>query len=141
MNSERYTLSSLLNKMKEEEHTFSSFLYNISSSLRDEDPLKQIIQELISTSNKKLKDIEWVKSFVVEMTLEPITGLDINRYLNKMNKIVNDESIDIHKKLELLLKTQINLYNDVAKAVEYISVEAADLFREFSRKLKCISNL
>ena len=141
MASEKYTLSSLLNKMKDVETTFSSFLYDISSSLENDDPLKQIIQELISTSNKRLKDIEWVKSFVVEMTLEPITGLNINEYLSKMNKIVNDGSIEVHKKFELLLKTQLNLYDKVAKAVEYISIEAANLFREFSKKLKHISKL
>lgn len=138
MESERYTLSSLLNKMKDVENTFSSFLCNILNSLENDDPLKQVIQTLINSSEKKLKDIEWVKSFVVEMTLEPITGLNISKYLNKMNKIFTDQSFTTHKKFEHLLKTQIELYNKVGDAVEHISVEAAELFRGFSKKLNHI---
>ena len=138
MNSEKYTLSSLINKMKEVEKTFTSSLYILLESTKDDKSIESMISNLIVDAEKKMKNIEWIKSFIVEMTLEPITGLNVNMYVNRMKEIVNNRSLTEGKKFEYLIKNQVELYNVVADRIEHISIEAAELFRQYGKKLSSL---
>lgn len=132
---ERYTLSSLLNRMMEVEKIFTSHLTKLIDSMQENSSLKLRIKELINSSEKRMSNIEWIKSYVVEMTLEPITNINLDKYLNRMNIILCNKEYSSDMKLKYLIENQKLLYDEVSDAIKHISLEAAELFRSYSKKL------
>ena len=134
MGDERYTFSSLLNKMMEVERVVHDILMPLAMQ-SNTDIGKKLIPYLDSTE-KRVSDIQWVKEFVVvEMTLEPITDLEIDKMLGDIQRIAGDESISLDKKLMDIVNILAVIYGVVAEKLRYISIEASDLFAQFRTEL------
>jgi|Deesub1362A_J573_1020465.scaffolds.fasta_scaffold00003_302 orotidine-5'-phosphate decarboxylase len=137
MEDERYTFSSLLNKMMEVERVLHDIIMPLVKQ-SDTKISKQLLIYLDSTE-RRVSDIQWVKDFVVvEMTLEPITGLEIDGILGDIRRIAEDNNIPLDRKLTDIISIVARLYEDVAEKLRYISIEASDVFTQFRADLLSI---
>jgi len=128
----RYTLSSLLNKLYEIENKILE-LYRKSVNKIDDNRMREFIDKSIVDTEKRLGDIDWVKSFIiVEMTLEPIIGPDLHQFYEsiqeKLENRINPESL---KDLESI---RIRMYEETIKMVETVSPELVDVLEGFIRR-------
>ncbi len=137
MGDERYTFSSLLNKMMEVERVLHDIIMPLVKQSDTEVSEKLLI--FLDSTEKRVSDIQWVKDFVVvEMTLEPITGLEIDSTLDNIRRIVEDNNLPLDNKLKEIIIIMARLYEEVAEKLRYISIEASDLFSQFKADLLSI---
>ncbi len=107
----KYTLSKLINSLIEFEETLSKYLdeKGFTDMARDS---RQRLDTLRDSSNV----------IIVEMTLEPIYTVDITEVLNLIRN-ANDRN-----RIKELVR---NMYIEISKALENISLEYAELMKSF----------
>jgi L-ribulose-5-phosphate 3-epimerase UlaE len=113
--------------MKDVERLINSIIANIEGDM-DIDILRAYIDDM----DRRLSRIDWVKNFaIIEMTLEPITGLDISGFEESAEEIIRDTHLDPTSKVREILNLAVKLYDDVANRLEYISLEGKQVFQRF----------
>jgi phosphopantetheine adenylyltransferase len=103
------------------ERTTHSDLKNILLSFI-EDSLKR--EELLNKARRET---------VIEMSLEPITGIRLTEYLTKLVNLIDNNSINDLNKLIEIVDLMYELYNNISKRVIYASVETSMLLENFSQ--------
>jgi len=122
----KYTLSQLINRIIEvEEYTASSIL----ESAKDDSP--NILIDFINGVGERVRMLSEVKTnMVIEMTLEPITGIDINGYLETITSYRREagpiQTIEI-------LRHYITLYKKIMDKVYEVSIDLYNLLYRFIR--------
>lgn len=122
----KYTLSSLINSLVEFEKTVVTRLKSLSENL--ESPrLHKFVEEV----DKRINKLTFYKtSMVVEMVLEPITGLDIEEIRRYIESIAEEDALDA---IKLILNTYIDTYKKVFQNIYSISIDVAMLLDQFRR--------
>ena len=122
----KYTLSQLINKIIEvEEYTARSIL----ESAKDDAP--NILMDFISGVDERVRMLSEVKtSMVIEMTLEPITGIDIDDYLKPITNYRGET--DQIQTIEIL-RHYIKLYKKIMDKVYEVSIDLYNLLYRFTR--------
>ena len=136
----RYTLSSLLNKLRDIEEMIKDLYENLYNTSKEED-LKRLIKYIYEDTAKRIKELDWVKDFIViEMTLEPIIGPDITVYMDNIKSITRSK---IKKSsLKKIEEIRMEIYNEVLKMLRNFSPEACDVIEGFKeRSINIISIL
>ena len=129
----RYTLSSLLSKLISVEDTIKR-IYLDAIEKTDSPTLKSFLKELSGDVDKRINDINWVKDFIViEMTLEPMEGPDLNQYVDEIRSIFTKVDANNVRKVE---EKRVEMYNEIIKMVSRVSPEVEDIVNEFIRRSK-----
>ncbi len=107
----KYTLSKLINSLIRFEEELSKYL------------MERGFEELAKKSEERLSALRDSSQFIiVEMTLEPIYTVDISKILSE---IQNVEDIS---RIEKLIS---DMYREIYKAMESVSMEFAELLKSF----------
>jgi hypothetical protein len=133
---EKYTLSSLINRVVEIEKELAKLLTGTLDYITD-DRLKNILLEYIDGLEERLDRLTRVKIYmVVEMVLEPITGLDTYGYMSRVNDIYHEDNLDISIKILKIFSLVETMYIDIAEKIRYISPELSDELHVFVRNIR-----
>ena len=141
MDGERYTFSSLLNKLIEVQ---SKIIYFYGTT----NILDVNVRNIFSLYSKEYNDIvdklEKVKrEKVTEFTLEPIYGLNLVESIKKIDVITNSKSINYNYKAKMIEEEMLSLFNDVMQKTAHMSAElnqVISLASELSKKRISILN-
>ncbi len=131
--SEKYTLSSLLSRLSEFESTLSQIYDELSRETADRE-LKHMLTEYASKSKVRANELESIKEFVIELALEPITGIELNSYINRIKETASKKDISVRdrvKEIELNIK---ELYSQISSKIKHISGEASYLLDRYVKE-------
>jgi hypothetical protein len=96
--------------------------------------LKNILLSFIEDSLKREELLNKARrETVIEMSLEPITGIRLTEYLTNVVNLIDNNSINDLNKLIEIVDLMYELYNNISKRVIYASVEASMLLENFSQ--------
>jgi len=127
---ETYTFSALMRQVVE----FEKKLGDVSKKVVEEYPDIKILRELAEDSYKNAGTLEkLMRETVVEMTLEPITGVDLERVMNELKKIDDNAGLD---EIVELSDTLSELYLEVSSRIRQMSAETSMYLKKISRKRK-----
>jgi len=131
----KYTLSSLINSLVEFEKVVASRLKALSENFES-----SRLSKFIDKVNKRIDRLAFYKtSMVVEMVLEPITGIDIEEIRSYIESI---EEEDVLEAIKMILSTYIDTYEKVSKNIFSISVDVSMLLDQFRRDaIKILNSL
>ncbi len=123
----KYTLSSLINSLVEFEKVVASKLKPLSGNL-DLPRLHRFVEKV----NERINKLTFYKtSMIVEMVLEPITGIDIEEIRGYIESIEEEDTLDA---IKLILHTYIDTYEKVSHDIYSISIDVSMLLDQFRRE-------
>lgn len=124
----KYTLSSLVNALIRFEEAVARKLNEFA--LDDIDGgLNRFVEQY---RDRVIKLNNYKGSMVIEMVLEPITGVDVEEkisYIEGLKDCGGQEGC-----IRSILKTYVELYSDVAEKIFSISIDVSMLLKGFVRK-------
>ncbi len=127
---ETYTFSALMRQVVE----FEKKLGDVAKKVAEEYPDIKILRELAEDSNKNARTLEkLMRETVVEMTLEPITGIDLERMMNELKKMDDNAGLDEIPKLSSTLS---DFYVEISSKIRQMSAETSMYLKKVSRKRK-----
>lgn len=131
---EKYTFSSLISYILNLENQVALFYREISQKVEN----KELSIFLLSLSESYLRNIELInkrrRETVVEMALEPISGLNLSSYIAKINSIINSGEIGNLDKAIQLNKILEELYVKASFKIASISPDTSELLSRLSRR-------
>jgi len=138
-----YTFSELMGILTNIEEKVSKLYENIAQKIKD-----MKLKDLFLSFSEKIREqketlTETRRRTVTEMTLEPITGLELNKQLAEIDSIIKSEEFTFDKLLELedILS---GLFKTVAKKIAHISADVSflldNLSREHRKRRRAIGN-
>ena len=131
---ERYTFSSLMSLLIESERKLKG-LYEETLRETDEEKLKLFISETCKQNSKRVELMQKARiERVVEMTLEPITDLELTDLITRITNIVESRNVSNVQKTMRMEKTISELYVKVAPKIMGISSDTGDLILALSHE-------
>jgi len=131
---EKYTFSSLISCILNIENQAAQFYREIAGRLEN----RELSIFLLSLSESYMRNAELIdkrrRETVVEMALEPISGLNISSYIARINSIISSgEMRDIDKAIELSRIIE-ELYFKASSKIASISPDTSELLSRLSRR-------
>ncbi len=127
---ESYTFSALMRQVME----FEKILGEISGKMAEKFPGKKTLRELSEDSRKNVESLEkLVRETVVEMTLEPITGIDLAELTEKFGEM--NDGTEPEKIIEAC-NSLSELYAEISSKVKQMSAETSMYLKKINRKRK-----
>jgi rubrerythrin len=131
---EKYTFSSLISLIINIESQEAQFYREMAGRLEN----RELSIFLLSLSENCMRNAELIdkrrRETVVEMALEPISGLNIGSYMEKINSIISSgEMGDIDKAIELSRIIE-DLYAKASSRIASISPDTSELLSRISRR-------
>jgi len=131
---ERYTFSSLMTLLIESESRLQQ-LYEATAQTTRRPELKSLLSDFAKIGLKRIETMRRVRvESIVEMMLEPITGLKLSRLLTTTNITVQNEDVSNVEKLITLERMISDLYAKTSPKIVQISAEAGELLAALSRE-------
>ena len=131
---ERFTFSSLMSLLIESEKKLKG-LYEVSLNEISQEKLKRFILEAGKHSSKRIDLMQRARvERVVEMTLEPITDLELTDLITRITNIVESRNVSNVQKTMRMEKTISELYVKVAPKIMGISSDTGDLILALSHE-------
>lgn len=123
----KYTLSSLINSLVEFEKVVASRLKSLTENFES-----YRLSKFVGDVNKRIDRLTFYKtSMVVEMVLEPITGIDIEEVRSYIESV---EDGDVLGTIKMILGTYIDTYEKVSKNIYSISIDISMLLDQFRKE-------
>lgn len=126
----RYTLSSLINALIRFEEAVANKLNEFIESM-DNDSLNKFVS---SYRNRIRRLAVYKETMIVEMILEPITGIDIDEKI--INITVGVGGQEPYQCVRRIIETYIDVYRDVSKRIYGISIDVSMLLNNFVREAR-----
>lgn len=131
---ERYTFSSLMTSLIESESKLEQ-LYEATAQATKHPELKSLLSNFRKSSLKRIEMMRRARvESVVEMALEPITGLNLTELLARVNTTVQNGHVANIEKLMTLERTISDLYARASPKIMRISADTGELLRTLSRE-------
>jgi len=131
---ERYTFSSLMTLLIETE----TKLKQLYETIAEGTGLPKLRSLLFDYCKSSLKRTEMMRTSrverVVEMALEPITGLKLTELVEKINTTIEDGRVSNIEKARTIEKTISELYARASPTIMQISAETSELLMALSRE-------
>ncbi len=134
MGSERLTFGQVMNSLLKLEEKVLSF-YKAAADQIEHKGIKDLFLSFIDRGLKRKEIlIKTRRETVTEMTLEPITSLNLNEKIVEVEKeIENKEKKPLNRAAEIE-NTLKKLYSDVSRKITYISADTSYLLDKFARE-------
>jgi len=131
---ERYTFSALISLLIQCENKLETF-YQGEAEKTKSAKLKPLFKDF-SEKNKEHKDKmeKTRRETLVEMALEPITGLNLNEHLAQIDSIIKKHNMDSVEKTIVLEEIMQKLYSEASSKVINASAETGELLRKLSEE-------
>ena len=127
MSEDRYTFSNLISFLIELEEKITEF-YRAAAEKVIQDELRETFLSFSREDSKHKNSLSKVRrETVVEMSLEPITGLKLEERFLLINSVLKDNSLNDLKKALALEEMMQELYITASKRVIYISADMSVL--------------
>ncbi len=121
----------MLIKLEEEVINF----YNEAATKTENPEIKKTLESLSKESMEhKTLLIKTSRETVTEMTLEPVTGLNLEEKLNLLKKELREGKEDIKTKLVKVEETIKEIYLETSKKIMYISGDTSYLLERFAKQ-------
>ncbi len=131
---ERYTFSSLMTLLIESETKLEE-LYETTAQATKQPELKSLLSDFGKSSLKRMEMMRRARvESVVEIALEPITGLKLTELLAMINTSVQNRRVANIDKLMTVERTISDLYAGASSKIVRISADAGELLRTLSRE-------
>jgi hypothetical protein len=131
---ERYTFSSLMTSLIESENGLKQ-LYEATARATEQPELKSLLTDFAKSSVKRIEMMRRARvESVVEIALEPITGLRLSELLATIDGTIQNERASSIQKLMTLERTISDLYARASPKVVRISADAGELLSMLSRE-------
>ena len=131
---ERYTFSSLMTLLISSETKLKE-LYETVTEATGDTKLKSILSEFGKNGSKRLEMMQKARrESVVEMMLQPITGLKLAELGSKIQGAIEDTSVSELQKLIILEDTVSELYARASPGTMQISADTGQLLMVLSRE-------
>jgi hypothetical protein len=131
---DRYTFSSLMSLLIENESKLKGF-YEETGGEVSQERLKSFLAESSKNSSKRMNLMQRARvERVVEMTLEPITGLKLADLITTINQTIQDRNLcNLEKTMRLELAVA-KLYARASPRIMQTSSDTGELLLELSRE-------
>ena len=130
---ERYTFSSLMTLLIETEEKLGQ-LYEAMAKTTDHPKLKFLLSDCHKNSLKRMETMRRARvESVVEMTLQPITGLRFTEPMAKIRAAIESKSVSIEKAMTIE-RALSELYSMVSPKIMQISADTGELLLTLSRE-------
>jgi rubrerythrin len=132
---DRYTFSMVMNFLIELEDKIANFYKEAAERVR-QDGLKELFLSFNRRNLERRDTIDRVKrETVLEMTLEPITGLRLENYIQRIDDIIrNEKAADPIDKSLRMEEIVYRLYNEVSVKVMYMSAGTSEMLKTLSKE-------
>jgi hypothetical protein len=131
---ERYTFSSLMTSLIGSETKLRE-LYETTTEATDDAKLKATLVEFGKNCSKRLEMMQRARrESVVEMMLQPITGLKLGELTSKIDKTFENTSLGGLERLIALEETVSELYARASPGTMEISADTGQLLIALSRE-------
>lgn len=129
---ERYTFSSLINCILELEGRVAEF-YRDTARRAESRELGLLLSSLSESHLRNAELISGMRKTIVEMALEPISGLNLNSYITQVNSIITSGDMDDLDRAIQLSKVMGELYSSTSSRIASISPDTSELLSRLSR--------
>lgn len=131
---ERYTFSSLMTLLIESERKLHQ-LYETTAEETSHAKLKSFLSDSGKNSLKRMKMMQRAHvENVMEMMLEPLTGLNLAGLLATIDTTVENTRVSNIEKTVILERTMSELYASTSPKIVQISTETSELLMALSRQ-------
>jgi len=131
---ERYTFSSLMTLLIDSQRKLKD-LYERTSKETDDASLKSLLSQLGRRSSVRIDKIQRARiESVVEIALEPVTGLKLSTTLARITSTIGDQSTSSLEKLATLENAVSELYAKASPKIAQISADTSELLSALSRE-------
>jgi len=135
MSEERYTISSLLSRLVEIEEKVKQFYDSLKTD--NNAMLRENFSHFSKEHEEIARKIETTKrETIVEFTLEPISGVNIDKCLGEIEGMVLNREMKILDKSIKIEEKISQLYTDVIGKIAHMSGEASQLLLSSNKKAK-----
>jgi len=130
----RYTFSQVVSLLIELESTIAKFYAASAERARRRD-LREIFLTFEKANLKRRESLSRVRQgTVIEMSLEPITGLQLEKYELKAKHAMEDGNLDDLQKAIALESITQDLCRGVSDKVANVSADTSELLSRFSQE-------
>ena len=131
---QKYTFSSLMTLLIESERKLGQFYEGMRAGT-DQTKLKSLMSDYAKKSLGRMEKMRKTRvETVVEMTLEPITGLNLDELLEEFNSTAESRRLTDFQKAMTLERTISELYARASPKIMQISAETSELLTALSRE-------
>lgn len=131
---ERYTFSSLMTVLIESERKLGE-LYEIASSEADDAKVKFLLSDSEKNSSTRIEKMQRARvESVVEMALEPLSGLELGELLTRIRATLQSDRMSNLEKVTNLERALSELYARASPKVAQISADTSELLMALSRE-------
>jgi len=131
---DRYTFSQVVSLLIELESTIAEF-YKASAERTSRRDLREVFLALEKANLKRRESLSRVRQgTVIEMSLEPITGLQLEEYELHVKRVMEDGNLDDLQKAIALESITQDLYGRVSDKVANVSADTSELLSRLSQE-------
>lgn len=131
---DRYTFSQVVSSLTELETTMTQF-YRASAERASYGKLREVFLTFEKANLKRRESLSRVRQgTVIEMSLEPITGLQLKEYEFHVKRKMEDRKLDDLQKAIALESITQDLYDKVSDKVASMSADTSELLRRLSQE-------
>jgi len=132
---EKYTYSTLMTKIVEIERRIGGFYEKASRARGGE--VGELFKKYAAEARDRIDRIIQAKQMsVLEMTLETITNIPIKQSTREIEEIIKDKGMTVVEKAVEIERKILELYKMVSEKIYFMSMDAATLLDELSKKAK-----
>jgi len=129
---DRHTFSQVISSLIELESMIAKF-YRASAERSEISGSKEIFLAFEKANRQRIDSLDRVRrETVVEMSLEPITGLGLGEHMLHVKRMIEGESLADTQKALALESVMKDIYCQASRKLEYVSAEARELLNKFS---------
>jgi len=130
----RYTFSSLMSLLIQTEAKMKEFYARVGKEIGEEET-RLYFEQLAKYSSRRIDLMQKARvERVMEMTLEPITDLNLTDLITRFNDIIQDRNIRPLEKAARLEKTVSEVYTRTSPKIMQTSPDAGELLLELSHE-------
>jgi len=129
---DRYTFSRVMSSLIELESMIAKF-YRASAERFELSGSKEIFLAFERANQQRIDSLDRVRrETVVEMSLEPITGLGLGEHMLHVKRMIEGKSLGDTQKAMALEGVMKDIYRQASRKLEYVSAEACELLNKLS---------
>jgi len=128
---DRYTFSQVMSSLIELESMIAEF-YRASAERSELSGLKELFLAFDRANQQRIGSLDKVRrETIIEMSLEPITGLELGKHRLRVKRTIKDENLGNREKAVALEGIMQDVYSKASRKLEYVSAEACELLNRF----------
>ena len=130
----KYTFSHVMSSLVELESKLTEF-YREAAKRTHQNELRDTFSSFSEKSSTRKDALERVRrESVVEMALEPITGLELQTHSRQIDSVLRDEGMSDLQKATVLESVVQDVYTETSTKVIYTSADASILLDRLSQE-------